>query len=54
VAEEAKAIVAITIRDAFVDGLGSEIGQDERQRILETAADRLYSLLHFRERNPQR
>jgi hypothetical protein len=53
-AEEAKAIVAMAIRNGPIEGLHSRISQDEMKRIVKTAADRVYSLLWFREKNPER
>jgi len=53
-AEEAKAIVAMAIRNGPIEDLHSQISQDEMRRIVEAANDRVFSLLWFREKNPQR
>jgi len=53
-AEEAKAIVAMAIRNGPIEDLHSQISQDEMRRVVKTAADRVFSLLWFREKNPER
>ena len=55
-AEEAKAIVAMAIRNGPIEDLHShsQISQDEMRCIVKTAAERVFSLLWFKEKNPQR
>lgn len=53
-AEEAKAIVALAIRNGPIEGLHSQISQDEMKRIVKMAVDRVYSLLWFKEKNLER
>jgi len=53
-AEEAKAIVALAIRNGPIEDLHSCISQAEMKHIVKSAVDRVYSMLWFKERKPKR
>jgi len=53
-AEEAQAIVAMAIRNGPLESLPSKISQGEMNGVVRTAANRVFSLPWFKEKNPQR
>ena len=44
----------MAIRNGPIEDLRSQISQDEMRRIIKTAADRVFSLLWFKDKNPER